>query len=732
MSEQTELLLKYRVDQASVQQALAADKQIQEQLNKTAKAGVTLADVNEKLNKSLATGLRSAAVDSISDEFQQVLKETGSVEDALIRVQQRLRDIGATDAEIERVGRSIASIRENADGAGTAPRNGVGRALNRAGTQLFMLPDVGPSTDISRGMILAGRAADRLNLSATTLAGGLGVTTAAIVAVGLAFENFVNKPLKEARNLLEGALAANRNYYEALATLTTEQVSAQIEQLRRARPVLEQQVAELQSQLDSAFAQASQTALGDAGARLLFNQLPTGQLNEALEEARSQLQENIQTETRLTQGREQGVFAANDAAAAEQRLAQARIKGFQDALSAQEQQALLDLELTRMIREGVSGTDEGAVRAVEQSINDRLTTAQEEAIAYERLTAQSSLQVAAIEAQIRALEADPYNDNTARIEELNQVLGIAESQHAHYSGRLADLNRTIDILLPGLGLVRENLQALAQSAAVSQQTDNYFEALKQEGEIRADIAETMAKIAEFEADANEKLQDLAAQRSEKYLELEETKADRLETIAENSADRIAKIQRDLARDTATAVGERDALAAHLAKQRAADALEDQKEADNRALKQLEKTLDKQERSIDKSYERQQQNIITSLAKQVNTQQQGLRQLEVDLLNSQRAQVLIAANGSGGVRIIHEQMWQNVYNTTMSWATALGNGVRSIFSTISTPGAMYGLPPVSGYQPAQTTASRQVFQREVRNAVFYELDRVITPIARGGR
>jgi hypothetical protein len=78
------------------------------------------------------------------------------------------------------------------------------------------------------------------------------------------------------------------------------------------------------------------------------------------------------------------------------------------------------------------------------------------------------------------------------------------------------------------------------------------------------------------------------------------------------------------------------------------------------------------------------------------------------------------------------MWQNVYNTTMSWATALGNGVRSIFSTISTPGAMYGLPPVSGYQPAQTTASRQVFQREVRNAVFYELDRVITPIARGGR
>lgn len=724
MAEQTELLLKYRVDQASVQSALAADKQIQDQLNKTAKAGVTLADVNEKLNKSLAGGLRSAAVDNLSDEFQQVLRETGSVEDALIRVQQKLRDIGATDAEIERVGRSIASIRENADSAGTTARNGVGRALNRAGTQLFMLPDVGPSTDISRGMILAGRAADRLNLSATTLAGGLGLTTIAIAALAPFIDQF-NKTIEGSKRVFDGAIAANRNYYDALASLTTSQVNAQIQQLRQARPALEQQVTELQNALDSAFVQAQQSVLGDAGARLLFNQLPTGQLNEALDEARAQLQENIQTETRLTQGRERGVFAANDATAAEQRLAQARIKGFQDALSAQEQQALLDLELTRMIREGVSGTDEGAVRAVEQSINDRLTTAQEEAIAYERLTAQSSLQVAAIEAQIRALEADPYNDNTARIEELNQVLGIAESQHDRYSGRLAELNRTIDMLLPGLGLVRENLQELADATAVSTQTDNYFEALKQEGEIRADIAETMAKIAEFEAEANEKLQDIAAQRAEKLAEIEETKADRLETIAENSADRIAKIQRDLARDTATAVGERDALAAHLAKQRAADALEDQKEADDRALKQLEKTLDKQERSIDKSYERQQQNIITSLAKQVNVQQQGLRQLEVDLQNNQRAQLLIAANGSGGVRMIHEQMWQNVYNTTIGWATALGNGVRSIFSTISTPGAMYGLPPVSGYQPNRN--SNLVTQNQLNNTL-----REYTRQLRGGR
>lgn len=724
MAEQTELLLKYRVDQASVQSALAADKQIQDQLNKTAKAGVTLADVNEKLNKSLAGGLRSAAVDNLTDEFQQVLRETGSVEDALIRVQQKLRDIGATDAEIERVGRSIASIRENADSAGTTARNGVGRALNRAGTQLFMLPDVGPSTDISRGMILAGRAADRLNLSAGTLAGGLGLTTAAVVAIGLAFENFINKPLKEARSNLEGALAANRNYYEALGALTTEQVSAQIQQLRQARPALEQQVAELRTALDSAFEQAAAT-LGDPVARALFNQMPTGALSESLTEAEAQLQENIQTETRLTQGRAQGVFAANDAAAAEQRLAQARIKGFQDALSAQEQQALLDLELTRMIREGVSGTDASAVTSVEKAINDRLAQAQEEVFAYEHLTQISGLQVNAVKAQIAALEADPYNDNTARIEEMNQVLGIAESQHARYSGRLEELNRIIDMLLPGLGLVRENLQALADATAVSTQTDNYFEALKQEGEIRADIAETMAKIAEFEAEANEKLQDIAAQRAEKLAEIEETKADRLETIAENSGDRIRKIQRDLTRDTATAVGERDALAAHLAKQRAKDALEDQSEADTRALQQLEKTLDKQERSIDKSYERQQQNVINSLAKQVNAQQQGLRQLEVDLQNNQRAQLLIAANGSGGVRIVHEQMWQNVYNTTIGWANALSNGVRSVLTTIATPGAMYGLPPVSGYQPNRNNAP--VTQNQLNNTL-----REYTRQLRGGR
>lgn len=673
--EQSEILLRYAVDRASVQEALAADKRIQEQLNKTGQTGKALIDINERLTKSIATELRAQAVDAISQEFQQVLRDTGDVEAALVRVKRHLRDIGASDDEIRRVGVQIANIRDQEQ-----QQRSLGQNITRLGRGIFNAPAVGPSTPIARFLIGSGAVVDKLGIDLKTLAAGAGVTAIAVAAVALALDGF-NKGLAENKKQLEGALAAQGNYYQALATLTSDQVDAQIRQLQQARPALEQQVQETRQALDSAFAQAQQTPLGDVGARVLFNQLPTGALQEAFDEAQRALNENIQTETRLTQGRESGAFAANDAAAAEQRLSQARLKALSEQLDADEARALLDLELSRQIREGVQSETPEEAQAARDAIEARLQRARDEQFAYDVLQQQVQRRIDDIQTAISLIEANPNIEGAARaLEEANGALAIAQEQYDGYQDKLDNINRTIEILQPGFGLVNNRLQELNKQLAISAQTDNYFEALEREVEIRNEIAEATNQIAEFEAEAAAKLAQIAQDRNERLADLEEDKADRIETIAQNSADRIQKIQRDLGRSSVEAVAERDALAFHKAQQTAADALEDQQKADQRQLQQLDKTLDKQERTINRSYERQERNIQSSLAKQVQTQQVALQRLNVDLQNAQFAQQAIALDGSNRQRIIHTQMWQDVYSIAANWAVNISNVVGGILSS----------------------------------------------------
>ena len=622
---QSEILLKYRVDQASVQQALAADKQIQEQLNKTGQAGLKLADINQKLNASLAVGLRSQSIDAITEEFQHVIRETGSLEEALLRVEQRLKAVGATDAEIKRVGLSIASIREQE----TSQRT-LGQNITRIGRGVFNAPAIGPSTPIARGLIGAGAVVDKLGIDLKTLALGGAATGVAIGAVVVALDAF-NRSLDGSKRLLAGALGAQQNYYEALGDLTSEQARTQLAELRQTNVALEQQYEETRRALVGAFGEGAVTGTNrfeQGVARVI-----APEAFAALDEQQKALETSEQSIVRYTQGLESGAFATNDAAAAEEELTRIRQEAREEILAGQ-------TSYGDSFRRGFQLTQEERFKEIE--------SLQHQADAIQYLIDTGNLGTDAIE---------HYNDELRDLH--NEIAGLQDVT-VGWGDMLGDL--------------------AAREEAISEQTDQYFKALEKEGEIRNDIAEATQAIAEAEAEAQAKLTDLSEDRSQRLVDLEQDKAERIETIAQNSADRIAKIQRDLARSSFEAEAERDVLSKVKAQQSAADALEDQQKADQRQQQQLEKQLEKQERSINRSYERQQQQIIQSLAQQVNTQRQGLQQLNVDLQNAQFAQQAIALNGSNGQRIIHTQMWQDVYNIAANWAVNISNVVNGILGS----------------------------------------------------
>ena len=348
----------------------------------------------------------------------------------------------------------------------------------------------------------------------------------------------------------------------------------------------------------------------------------------------------------------------------------------------QTQAAIDDLSM-KLVALGAQANTE-AVKA-----NDAAAATEEFAKQLEDATAkttQAQLAEAQRAVQIQQMTKEERDKEVASIAEEITVLenyinthALTEESYSSLSAQLDQLRTRTDELT-GTTLTYADVlaQVEAQQKAVSDQTDNYFDALKREGEIRDKIAAIRADIAQIEADAQTKIGEVYQESADKRIEIEDDAAERREEIAADSADAILRIQRDLGRSEKNARRERDVAAAIAAREKAQDDLDDQKKRDDKALGQVEKNLQKQEEAIRKGQEKQIAAIVAGTQSQLNTRITALNYETKVLEYVQLAQEQIALTSANGQIRIHTQMWQDVNAAAVTWAANTVNTVRSIF------------------------------------------------------
>jgi hypothetical protein len=246
------------------------------------------------------------------------------------------------------------------------------------------------------------------------------------------------------------------------------------------------------------------------------------------------------------------------------------------------------------------------------------------------------------------------------------------------------------------------------------QTDNYFDALDAEVKAHEDIFALETEIATARSEAVAKESALAKEAADKISDLEtEAGEKRAEVVADGLND-IYKIERDFNRSRTDSVRERDVGALIKAREHAADQLEDQQKAESKQLKSVETALGKQEKAVKSSLDKQVATTEVALGKEVATKQRALQQAQVDLQNATFAAQAIALSGAGTQRVIHTQLWQDVNNIAVTWASNTLNTLRTIFGIGGARSPYFSgtLPPVTG-----TAAFNRAVDTRIGNALI---------------
>lgn len=349
MPTTTEILLKYSVDN---KQALAGTKQIIDGLGQLQGATAAETLLAEKLKQGLEVLDRGKAL-------KQLALDAAAGVTPLDQVIQKLDQMNATDSELQKLSKDMdtfaASAQKAADattqiasaprgvrdigvqgqgelpfpdmGGGDTSGGAAGGVLGNLRQSAIALPGVGYQSPLVVGLRVAEKAADATGASLLQLGIAGGIVVGAILLVKQAFDQFTSS-IKEGKERVAAALTAQDDYYEALRNSTTEQVKATIATLDHNQALLKQQIAENANAIKSASTLPS-TSLP----LFIFDTIihksgdlvgATSDIVEKQKTLEQQYQAQEDTITRLSQGLENGAFAANTAAAQEELLKKAR------------------------------------------------------------------------------------------------------------------------------------------------------------------------------------------------------------------------------------------------------------------------------------------------------------------------------------------------------------------------------------------------------------------------
>lgn len=606
-------LLSYRVDTGSVQRAVQANKQVEASIKNVGAA-------------SSANALRFDTIEQARAALGLSASQLGVAESAVTTELQRQLPLAERLAEAAKVRASaesgtVAGLRADAFGGRSGIGNaGLQRNLFNARQAAIALPGVGYQSPLTVGIRGLELVASRTGASVAGLAGFVGVLGVALVGLAVVVEQFT-KGIEESKKVLTGALSAQDAYYKALAESTSAQVATQLDDLKDRRDLLRQQRDETQAARDQAFALAQQLPGGDPLARALelAGLAPGAQLQEQLDKLNAEFTATDQTITRLQQGLEANVFAANDAAAAYEQLIETQVEGAQLVLRAN--------QLTAEEREERIGQLRSEFDILEELIHAEGTT-------------------------------------YAARQELNE--------------QQQDIGREIEALT---SVTNSYADALAREEAakdaLTERNDMLIDLVDQEVAAREDLLEVQQKVADIVAKREEDIADLREDIADRAAAREEDLGERRAEIAENSAERIAKIERDAGRARQTAIGERDAYAYKQAEQRRADALEDQATVDENQLDNLRKQAEKAARVEADGLEKRIARLVRDTQRQIDIEGRKADALNFLIAQSQASQQFLAANGMINVANAHATGWQMVESVVVSYATRIAGVVQGI-------------------------------------------------------
>lgn len=399
----------------------------------------------------------------------------------------------------------------------------------------------------------------------------------------------------------------------------------------------------------------------------------------------------------LTRYRESETIATNDSAAA--------------ALEAADvERQLADARRDAFIDEAKRGGQALADRA-----NNRLEV--------DRMTAEQR--------QTRALELQRQISMLAANQQFYANQQTTEGGYAAYllGQQLADMREELIRVTDTTYTYADGLEAEAVAKkAITDQTDNYFDSLTDEVKAQEKLFEARAEYTQAVTEGAAKEKELLDETQDKREEIADETAERIADIEERSAKERYKILRDFNRAWTSAVGERDALAGKQAKIAASDRLEDQAENDADALIKQKKATDKQLAALDRSYDQQYARLIQSLNAEISIKQTAMNRAQIDVINAQNAQALIAAYGAGQQRQIHENMWSGINQTAVQWASNTVNTLRGIMGAYT--GSYATQYPMSvGSQPVTLNYNVTGTQNTMTTATFRNL--IQAAAARGG-
>lgn len=618
-------------------------------LEKIQSAEQSRISANERLTEQL-----KKQSDYLKDQEQSTQRQSRGIRDIGM---QRIPEPSLSDFGVQGGGRSVPGT------------------LNTVRDTLIAAPGIGyqnPAVVALRGI---STLADKTGASFGQLGTALGIAGVAVVGVALAMDGY-NRGLQEQKKALEAALAAQQRYYQLIGQLTQEQADEQIAELQRQRPALEQRVAENRAAVEQFFAELSTSVqevngikitLGDPIARAVFavDERAKG-LQQALDDSQQELSESINLETRLTQGRASGAFAANDMRAAEEELAKQRTEYAQyfsglikNDTDEQLRQVALRQEIDKMTTEQREQARQQAERDL-LLVNARLSQGEllgnltieagaqlsnQQGLLLERISFLSEItetfadiqdratkareaEMQAIEDELALIQKDiDYNVElseqvrTSTVEQVaDRLAGLEDERHAivNVLGSLKELAPTSKEAADQLAAAQARLLEIGKEyqdqivgvlpAAIARAEAQRF---TEEGKARqasaAKIREIEQQRTEKEAEAVEKREsDIAKLRTKSAKDLGEA----LAKIQEDSDERIAKLSAEGKRTIQRAIADGDQAAA-------IEALEDleyniQQEEQQAAKAEIEKR-----KEIDKRLEEQLQVVEERYREQVD-------------------------------------------------------------------------------------------------------------------
>lgn len=676
LSANTSITLSLKEAEAAAKQAGTSLERLQELANARIAAEPLQGESLQKL-KALEQAQEAAAASSKeraraeAEVTEELRKQQGYLTQRLnnpqdfiqrLTTRQRFQETGFT------AGLRNAAFNPPAGGSGGG--RSVTGVLSGVREGLIALPNVGyqnPAVVALRGLIPL---AEKTGASFGQLGAALGIAGVAVAAVAIALAKF-NEGLEGSKRLLEGALAAQRNYYDALAEMTSAEAGERINELQRVRPLLEQEAAEARGALDSAFAQLQQQ-FGDFDARLQINSEAFAGLRDAATKAEAALTENVHTEARLTQGRKAGVFAANDAIAAENKLATLRREQFQFAQQLESSRAgnqvnnaQLRLQADRMTAEERAARRReiesdlrilneeqrrpGVLPEASEQLTKQITALQQEYLYLTEIqdtyADQLKREADARDAANSALrtQLDALKESAAKHQELSAAIRTASVEDV--SNRLHSIQEeqaAIRSVLPELErLAATSEEGAAQLAEARSRlgvlSGDFFQFVtrvlpaalaRASQEYTADVAriqdESKAKIDGINADLADKEAEAKAKRDEDYLAAEEKRNEGLADLAEDLAERREKIERKSAIAISNAVFARDALTAYLTMQQKQEDLQDLKNDGERRRKELDAQFAKERKQADDHYRKSLEQARAAAAKAIQLEQSRLR------------------------------------------------------------------------------------------------------------